>query len=1250
MTTTAPDHARLLRESGLLDPAWYAATQTDLAGTDPVAHYLREGWRLGHDPNPYFSTRWYLHQNPDVARTGWNPLLHYLLHGEAEGRAPSERFDLPWYANQHTGSPQQTRLAHFLTHRRDGRASPLPEFDPVFYLASYPDIRHAGVDPAEHFLLWGFREQRNPAAGFDTGWYQRQYLPDSPDENPLLHYRRLRGLVRLPTAPPPEQSAVFAAMRRNTRPGPDFEAVASLPASARRRALVLAYYLPQFHPIPENNAWWGEGFTEWHTVARGLPRFAGQYQPRTPRDLGHYNLATHPGDTATMHRQVALARGGGVHGFVHYFYWFNGRRMLDAPTEAMLADPTLDFPFCLMWANENWTRSWDGSADEVLLRQEYRRADEAALLACWARHFQDHRYIRLDGRPLLMIYRAGLIPDTGATLARWRQILREVHGENPVFVMAQAFDAMDPREFGCDGAIEFPPHKLAVGLPLANADLTYHDPAATAQVYRYDDMAAASLAEPMPDFPLIKTAIPGWDNDARRPGAGMVVHGATPARYQAWLAALVDRAQAAPFLGTPILAVNAWNEWAEGAYLEPDAHYGAAFLNATARAVTIGANAAATPGLLLVGHDAFPAGAQMLLLHLAQHLTQVNGLRVEILLLGDGALLAQYQSVCPTHVLTDRAQLAAYLAACTGRGCTAALVNSAASAWVVPELARAGLAATWLVHELPGLLAEKGLTADAGAAVIAAARIVFPATCVRDAFGAVGAAAQHILPQGSYRATRHDAKARRRLRASLGLTDTDHLVLGAGYGDLRKGFDLFLHAFRAQKRRRGIRFCWLGAIDPTLRTYLGPEIDAAVATGGLLLPGHQDNIADWLNAADLFVLPSREDPFPSVVLEALCTGLACIAFAGSGGAAELLEQIGQAPIAPLGDIQALSQAITARLAAVLPRATLARQAQARFDFAAYADRLRHLAMPGLASVSVVVPSYNYARFLPERLSTVFDQTHPVQEVIVLDDASTDGSAVLAQRVAADHARRIHLVRNHSNSGSVFRQWQRGAALATGEFLWIAEADDTADPALLARLLAPLQEDAGIDLALCDSHAIDATGAELWANHQTYFAEAGVAGLATDRLFAAADFARLCLADRNLVLNASAVVWRRTALLAALDRCKDELADWRMAGDWRLYLEVLGHSTGRVAWVAAPLNGHRRHTGSVTASLPGTAHRQEVSRMHQVVNATLGLDPARMLRQAAYLDQIQIATASPKAARDVAVETKHPTQLDRQMTI
>jgi lipopolysaccharide biosynthesis protein len=263
-------------------------------------------------------------------------------------------------------------------------------------------------------------------------------------------------------------------------------------------------------------------------------------------------------------------------------------------------------PFCLMWANENWTRRWDGAGSEVLVSQDYHAEDDEAMVADFARHFADPRYIRVQGRPLLMIYRPALIPDAAAKVARWRRMFRDHCGEEPLLVMAQSFDDTDPRPYGLDGAIEFPPHKLIRQVRPVTHDLTLLDEEFKGKAYDYDDIVRVSLQEPPPPFPLIKTAMPSWDNDARRQGSGDVVTGSTPAKYEAWLRELVQMGQRQKFFGDALICVNAWNEWCEGAYLEPDVHFGAAYLNATARAVCGISDRSQMPRPVLTADDASP--------------------------------------------------------------------------------------------------------------------------------------------------------------------------------------------------------------------------------------------------------------------------------------------------------------------------------------------------------------------------------------------------------------------------------------------------------------------------------------------------------------------------------------------------------------------------------------------------------------------------------------------------------------------
>ncbi len=559
--------ARRQLEPSLFDAAFYRGQAGLKRDDDGFAHYVAEGAKSGLKPNVVFEPRWYVDRNPDAA--GFDPLLHYALIGEPAGRNPSPLFDVDWYRRTYAA---ERPLAHYLAHRF-GPFSPIPEFDAAYYLKAYPDVGAARVDPFLHYMRFGFREFRKPRAGFNPRLYANRYLSGDRAANPLAHMRE--NPEAAPAAPRP---GPYDAVKTYARRGPRFEARALPPPGVEPRALVLAFHLTQFHRVAENDSWWGEGFTEWTHLGRGQPRFAGHYQPRIPGELGFYDLAR----PDALRAQTEMAKAAGVGGFVFYYYDFDGRRLLEKPLEMFLAAPNFDIGFCLMWANENWTRRWDGAEDDALLVQTYSEASEAPRVADFARHFRDPRYIRLGGRPLLMVYRASLIPDAAPTLARWRRLFAEAHGEHPVFVMAQTFDDVDPRALGFDGAIEFPPHKLTKGLPQVYDSLEIYDEAFEADAFAYGDLVEASLSEAAPEFPLIKTAVPSWDNDARRQGQGLTIVGSTPRQYELWLGALIDAAR--PFFGTRIVAVNAWNEWSEGAYLEPDVHFGAAYLNATARA------------------------------------------------------------------------------------------------------------------------------------------------------------------------------------------------------------------------------------------------------------------------------------------------------------------------------------------------------------------------------------------------------------------------------------------------------------------------------------------------------------------------------------------------------------------------------------------------------------------------------------------------------------------------------------------
>jgi lipopolysaccharide biosynthesis protein len=374
---------------------------------------------------------------------------------------------------------------------------------------------------------------------------------------------------------------ILTQIAANHARGEHYQNKTALPPDTRSPVRLIAFYLPQFHPIPENDLWWGKGFTEWTNVSKALPRFKGHYQPHLPGELGFYDLRL----PQVLRQQAELVRDHGLAGLCFHHYWFDGKPLLDTPIRLLLENKDIDLPFCVNWANEHWSRRWDGNDQEILIGQAHSPADDIAFAASLEPLFRDPRYIRVNGRALLMLYRPRLLPDAAATVRRWREHFHAAGLGNPYVVMAQGFGDDDPRPYGLDAAAGFPPHRSGFDAPPMQDSLERLDPDFQGIVVRYADMAAAALANQPAEFRLFPGVCPSWDNEARKPARGFCALGATPAAYHDWLAAACEGALAFPDPDERIVFINAWNEWAEGAHLEPDRHFGYAYLNETAKVV-----------------------------------------------------------------------------------------------------------------------------------------------------------------------------------------------------------------------------------------------------------------------------------------------------------------------------------------------------------------------------------------------------------------------------------------------------------------------------------------------------------------------------------------------------------------------------------------------------------------------------------------------------------------------------------------
>lgn len=1325
-------------------------------------------------------------------------------------------------------------------------------FDGQWYVERYPDVKLLGLSPVEHYIRIGASLLRDPGPDFSTGYYLVAHKDVAKAGiNPLWHYIA-HGCE--------EGRSIAPSGYHLLPPGPEFPVpLLSTVVPAEKPARLICYYLPQFHPIPENDEWWGEGFTEWTNVKPARPQMIRHYQPHVPGELGYYDLR----DTEVQRRQTELAKLYGIEGFCFYFYWFAGKRLLETPVRNYLSDPSLDLPFCLSWANENWSRRWDGRDKDILMAQEHSPEDDLAFIEYVAEYMRDPRYIRVDGKPLLLVYRPSLFPDAAATSGRWRDWCRR-NGLGEIYLAyTQSFESNNPEDYGFDAAIEFPPNNS--GVPL----ITEHSrPNADFQgrIFDWSALVERSFSYPSRPYKLFRGVCPAWDNTARRGTNGTILANSTPARFTRWVTNAIRDTKArfkAP--DERLVFVNAWNEWAEGTHLEPDQRYGYAWLEsvrvalacnpddgpqpttdseriaivvdarhptgieriiercralpqqhklfvstnhadeATVReyltgsgreyeldivadngkdkgllletlpmAVTEGfrlvirlrTNAPATtdtdagilgpdfieqalarfaadpklgmicpeeersavPGrvrakleqlggrlglepaevddhahwsgrafiarsaalapvaclafsdaefqplaaeydaalpeaierawtlgpvaagmrvagadeapdagtrrrVAIVSHDAHPHGAQLLALNMARTYGGM-GFDVDMIVLGPGPLLDRFREVATVHRIdlgSDRTSgTLRLLAAIRAMGAEVAIANTTVSGLLVPMLKQAGFRVVSLIHELPGILADYRLQEHAQAIADHADRVVFPARIVRDGFHAfVGSELEQgaIRPQGLYLRNPHRSPAERdamrsSIRAQRGLAPEARIILCVGYADHRKGLDLFAEACtRVMQDDPDVIAMWVGHADKAMLAQAQAAFSQAGFGDRFVFTGLVDNPQDYFAAADVYALTSREDPFPSVVMEALDALVPVVSFAGVVGSEELLER-GTGLLVPAFDIEAFAAAIGELLADESLAGTLAEKGrdiiESEFGFRHYLFDLAALAGRSLPTVSVVVPNYNYARYIRERLESITNQTFPPYELIVLDDRSSDNSVEVIQDYLAGCTIPTRLVVNETNSGSVFKQWQRGVEMARGEFVWIAEADDLAEPEFLAEVL-PAFSEPDVVLSYSQSKQMDSTGAILCEHYLDYVSDIDRDRWTRSYVASGDEEISRALFIKNTIPNVSGVVFRRDALSKVLAGRQEEILSYRNAGDWVVYLRLL--EEGVIAYSPRPLNLHRRHQGSVTIGSFNLSQLQEIVKVQADTIRRHGLGHAEILEADNYAQKL-----------------------------
>lgn len=362
---------------------------------------------------------------------------------------------------------------------------------------------------------------------------------------------------------------------------------------------LIAFYLPQYHPIKENNKWWGTGFTEWTNVVQAHPLFKGHHQPHIPADLGFYDLRLEE----TRAEQAKLATEYGISGFCYYHYWFNGKLLLDYPLSKMLKSGVPNFPFCLCWANENWTRAWDGLDKQVLIAQNYTNQDDENHIFWFINVFKDTRYIKIDGKPILLIYRIDNIPNVAEMINKWK-ITTKSAGFSGLYIIAvkNVFINNTDEEIlklGFDAIVDFQPNRVDFPSPSGLRDLAYYSArkflpeklyqhlklsVSTYHKVNYDAMIDKIMGKTWSDqYQKFPTVFPSWDNTARRK-TPTIIQNDNPLKYKQWLSHGIQQVKKYKE-NEQFVFINAWNEWAEGCHLEPDALNKRTYLEMTKKAL-----------------------------------------------------------------------------------------------------------------------------------------------------------------------------------------------------------------------------------------------------------------------------------------------------------------------------------------------------------------------------------------------------------------------------------------------------------------------------------------------------------------------------------------------------------------------------------------------------------------------------------------------------------------------------------------
>lgn len=968
---------------------------------------------------------------------------------------------------------------------------------------------------------------------------------------------------------------------------------------------LIAFYLPQFHLFKENENWWGRGFTEWTNVTKAIPQFIGHHQPQLPIDVGFYDTRL----VETQKRQIELAKQYGIYGFCFHHYWFSGKRLMERPVDIFLENiQDLDFPFCLCWANENWTRRWDGMENDVLIAQNHSPENDIEFIKDIQKYINDKRYITVEGKPLIIIYRPQILPDAKATFERWREYCRKSGIGEIYLVGAKSFGFDKQAEFGMDAAVEFPPHTMKC--PDITKSINILNPEFKGQVFDYGYFVNEKKYLNGAMEKTFKTVSPAWDNTARKPNNPSIFHGSTPALYGKWLKDCIEYTKNNLNKSEQFVFINAWNEWAEGAHLEPDRKYGYAHLQETANAVI--ETRVNNKKIIYVSHDAYLHGAQMLSLNIIKNLTEEFHYDVYCILKNHGDLKPEFQKyskelICVQDDLHgDVFKLKEWI---SKTGIKKAICNTVVVGDILGVLADCEVECISLIHEMENVIHQYKCENNLDIIAKYAKNIVFASDYVRKSVEIINKIPPNkarIYPQGMYILNpylNNKDKVRENIKYLYNIENNNKIVLGVGYGDYRKGIDLFVDtAYKTLSIYSNVTFIWVGKIELELKNNLEKTIKDKGYEKSIIFAGFQNDSMKYYIASDVFLLTSREDPFPTVVMEAMYAKLPVIAFKDGGGYVEIINDE-NGKLVEYENVEQMSNELVKYLYNEINLSQSGVNAHKfvcdNFDFKSYIYSLLDLLEEKYKKVSVIIPNYNYGKYLKERIDSILNQTYPIYEIIILDDCSTDGSINIIEEYKEKYQLLIKVCKNTINSGNVFNQWEKGISMASGDFIWIAEADDLCKEDFAEKMIIKF-DDPNVVMAYCQSEAIDENGNKLSDNYLEYTNSIDNKIWLSDYVSEGKTEISKRLSVKNTILNVSSVIFKNTDFSKHIDIARN----YTLAGDWALYISLLNEG-GKIAFISKSLNIHRRHKDSVTGAMKAQKHFNEICEVQDYAKSVSG---------------------------------------------